>query len=358
MVLCIISSTLIYVNISLLRSQEVNRILNENNSEIKPRINELKNVNKIHIDDTSPLKNWAITEAAYDWCTGSGNITDPYVIENVIIDGNNSDSCIIIEYSSVNFIIRGCTIFNAANGGGALHYGIYLYYVHNAKILHNDCFDNGNVGICFQGIGSNNVISYNTVYNNHRAGINLESFNDNCIISNNIVYDNGQDGIVLRQDCDDNIIRDNNVYNCGYAGILLQGGSDYNIVKDNRVSDSMRGLWIYGDSNDNTIIRNTFSSNDQSGVHIEESQRNIIKNNIIENNKGPGIIFDSWIIEENTLNIITENLIKGNLGNSVTIDQYCFNNLLYMNCFINNDLPPLDGGTEDSQFKLGCFKWF
>ena len=323
---------------------------NFNNYDNPKPDNELKlkktgywEIGPIEIDDNDPTKNWSITAATYDWCSGSGTEIDPYIIESVSINGQYSGNCVYIGYSSVHFIIRSCTIYNS----GEFYDGIYLNYVDNAQILNNNCSFNGDHGIFFQGGGSNNIISYNTVFDNRRAGIDLESFYENCIISGNIISNNGQDGIVLRQDCDNNTIRDNFIYNSGYSGILLQGGSDNNIVKENMVFNSLRGIMVYGKSNYNTIRSNKISNSDGNGMHIEESQYNIVKDNIIVDNHGDGICFDSWVVLDNANNIISKNIIGGNLGHGIFIDVYSFDNLFYFNEFVSNNINAKDNGVNN-----------
>ena len=41
----------------------------------------------IFIDDSNPSQNWSYTASHYDWCSGSGSWADPYVIENITING-------------------------------------------------------------------------------------------------------------------------------------------------------------------------------------------------------------------------------------------------------------------------------
>ena len=69
----------------------------------------------IFIDDDDPSYNWAITAATKDWCSGSGTWIDPYLIENVTINGQNSGSCIFIRGSSVFFVIKNCSLSNSGN---------------------------------------------------------------------------------------------------------------------------------------------------------------------------------------------------------------------------------------------------
>lgn len=307
------------------------------------------NVNGIYIDDTDSKKNWYITSNTYDWCKGSGTINDPYVIENVTVNGEESQYmyCIYIAYSSVFFIIRNCTFFNAPQINDRYFSGMYLTYISNAKILNNTISDNGDDGIIFQGDGTNNLISGNTLLYNRRAGIAMEASYENCTISNNLISDNGQDGIALVSDCDSNIIRDNKIFNNGYSGILIQFESDNNLVKNNLVSNCYRGITIYRESSHNIIDKNNISECYSNGIFIDESQSNFIQNNIIANNDGDGVRFESWTANDNTNNIIRKNLIKGNKRKGASIDKYSFNNLIYQNEFINNTINAEDKGINN-----------
>ena len=66
---------------------------------------------KIHIDN-----NWSETKSTYDWCSGSGTWSDPYVIENITVNGGNSGSPILIENSNVYFRIKKSTVYNSSHG--------------------------------------------------------------------------------------------------------------------------------------------------------------------------------------------------------------------------------------------------
>jgi hypothetical protein len=69
---------------------------------------------KIHIDDTNPTMNWSVAKKD-GICTGNGTYSDPYVIEDLIINGGGSGDCILIENSNVYFRIENCTVYNSAN---------------------------------------------------------------------------------------------------------------------------------------------------------------------------------------------------------------------------------------------------
>ncbi|MFX1590609.1 MAG: hypothetical protein ACFFC1_20945, partial [Promethearchaeota archaeon] len=71
----------------------------------------------------------------YEWdlfrtagnCTGEGNYSNPYVIEDLIIDAGGSGNCIEIRGSDVFFRIENCTLYNS----GSSDHGIDLYSVSN-----------------------------------------------------------------------------------------------------------------------------------------------------------------------------------------------------------------------------------
>ncbi|MFX0137172.1 MAG: hypothetical protein ACFFDN_26265, partial [Candidatus Hodarchaeota archaeon] len=48
----------------------------------------------IFIDDINPDYNWSKIKSENIWCTGSGTFNDPYIIQNLEINGLNSISCI------------------------------------------------------------------------------------------------------------------------------------------------------------------------------------------------------------------------------------------------------------------------
>ena len=89
----------------------------------------------ILIDDSDPNYNWTFT-ANYVWCSGSGSWTDPYVIENITINGQGSGNCIEIRNSDAYFIVRNCTLYNSGTSNNA---GIKLDNVENGTIINNNC---------------------------------------------------------------------------------------------------------------------------------------------------------------------------------------------------------------------------
>ncbi|GAG82682.1 unnamed protein product, partial [marine sediment metagenome] len=87
---------------------------------------------KIHIINNS---GWVDFRNAGN-CTGSGTYSDPYVIEDLEIDGEGSGNSILIENSNVYFKIVNCTLYNAEWGSEA---GIGLLNVNNSQLIGNNC---------------------------------------------------------------------------------------------------------------------------------------------------------------------------------------------------------------------------
>ncbi|MFX1461531.1 MAG: NosD domain-containing protein, partial [Promethearchaeota archaeon] len=156
---------------------------------------------KIHIINNS---GWIDFRNAGN-CTGNGTYSDPYVIEDLVIDGGGSGSCILIENSDVYFKIENCTVYDSGDIWGDA--GIKLLGVSNGTLISN------NASINYSGIFlkySNYItISGNIASNNIYHGMVLEDSNYNNI-SGNIACNNTWDGIRLSLS-DNNTISENTI---------------------------------------------------------------------------------------------------------------------------------------------------
>jgi parallel beta-helix repeat protein len=141
---------------------------------------------KIYLDGNSA---WIDLKNAGN-CTGSGTSSDPYVIEDLVINGSGVGSCINIQNSNVHFRIINCTLFNSGGefitdlkGGIKLinasngqlinntltdnHYGVYSEYSPNLIMIGNDIKSKYAIKLLY----CNNTLAY---YNNIRGtDINL-----------------------------------------------------------------------------------------------------------------------------------------------------------------------------------------
>ncbi len=212
---------------------------------------------KIHIDN-----NWTAAKAA-GICTGNGIYSDPYVIEDLVIDGGGSGSCILIENSIVYFKIENCTVYNS---GGYLNAGIELSNVINSLIITNNCSSN------YYGIylysSDDNIVSGNIANSNKYNGIYVNGGYNNTFSGNNASY-NKHSGISLPYS-DYNFLLGNTVKNNIFCGVLLVESRN-NIIKGNFVINNNVGIYIkyslrYSNnfqSAGNEISENIFIGNNQ-----------------------------------------------------------------------------------------------
>ncbi|TFF98362.1 MAG: hypothetical protein EU547_01680, partial [Promethearchaeota archaeon] len=143
---------------------------------------------------------------------------EPYVIEDLVIDGSSSADGIKIENTNASLVIRNCTIedniidlYNCKNVNISNNYGgISLHYSDNNTVSGNDCSNN------FYGIkltfSSNNTILGNNCSNNLGNGIELMDYSSNNTISGNIFSDNDY-GIYLINSSNNNQFYLNSLFN-------------------------------------------------------------------------------------------------------------------------------------------------
>ena len=189
---------------------------------------------KIHIIGNSLIADWTDAKNA-GIVTGKGTYSEPYIIEDLVIDAGGSGSGIFIERSDVYFRIENCTVYNSQ---GDLEAGIRLEFVSNGSLINNNV-------------------------SNNRIGISLFESQNNTI-SGNIANNNNQHGIYLT-------------------------GSEFNIISGNAVNNNTSGIFLYFFSNHNVISGNTANNNFYEGLGIWTGVRNVISGNTANNNSHQGI---------------------------------------------------------------------
>lgn len=160
----------------------------------------------LFIDDWIPNCNWKSISSKNEWCSGSGTFNDPYILENIIIDGKKAESCITIRNSDAYFIIKNCTLYNAGYSIFNSEAAIKLVNTKNGKIVNNNCSLNQGFGI-YQFFCFNNTISKNQINYNSHYGIYSLLSSKNIIMENEIKY-NEINGIYFWF-CDMNNISEN-----------------------------------------------------------------------------------------------------------------------------------------------------
>jgi len=309
----------------------------------------------IKIFDSDPTKNWSYTASHYNWCYGSGTWSDPYIIENVTVNGE-ADECIHISSYNVYFIIRNCTLFNgslylSANNGTIFKnscstYGtggaaIYLWYCINITIIDNEL----------------QLFSDPTFPFKDNYGIILDFFCENITIMGNTINNNEDKGIGIDIDysCYNVSISENSLFRCG---LIVEGGTYENFITyfvepSNLVNN--KKLYYYVNKNNlkspdflnsgqiilircnDSIISNLDVTHSTLGIFLFECKNVLISKNIVSFNRYPGI----YVAFSNNISLINNifndcpgiyllqgnnNLLKENFIESGIIWIYYSNN--------------------------------
>ncbi|MEE9378843.1 MAG: NosD domain-containing protein [Candidatus Lokiarchaeia archaeon] len=213
------------------------------------------------------------------------------VLEDFKIDANDLTTATkeiinIAEASNNPIIVRSITII----GNGTNGYGIEINS-NNCKVENCD-INSINIGINV--LGNDNTIQENIINSCNNYGIQIKG-NKNSLYDNE--SDNNSVGIYL-DTADYNQINGNYIEGNTLNGIYLTG-SNYNALNDNycigndsNTANPQAGIYITGDSDNNTIISNTSINNNNAGagnsygIYIANanSNNNIIKSNSLTGN--------------------------------------------------------------------------
>ena len=361
---------------------------------------------KIHIINNS---GWVAFKDAGN-CTGEGTYSEPYVIEDLVIDGGGSGSCILIENSDVYFRIENCSVYNLrsyplyginlsnvnnsliiTNKCSSNYYGIFLSGCYNNTILENTV-DNNRYGIYFY-VGDNNTISGNIINNNNRVGIyiingryytisgnlmnkcglglygfDLEELMTHNIDTTNLVngkplyyytnevnlepinYTNA--GQVILVNCNDSLIS-NLITSYCLTGISLFYCNNNNISGNTANNNKEAGIYLLR-CNNNTILGNTANYN-FNGIYLLYSDHNTISVNTVIINDHIGICLT--YSDNNTIlgNMVNTNKNYGIFlhGNNNTISENTANNNFRGIYLSNSDNNTILGNMVNTNDYLG-----
>ena len=273
------------------------------------KISATYSVNKIHIYNTNPLLDWNKTMHTYDWCSGSGSIVDPYIIEDVEVVSNETGvPCLLIANSDVYFIVRNSIFTNSTDGfSGAILYDNVAY----GKFVNNEVVDND-------------------------AGLFIDEGFD-LFFSDNLFHNNTFVGMLIGES--EEVTLSNNKISNSEMGVAL-GLSQYITIMDNEIYDCVGGL-IYFSAYRYTAMGNNIHDNELGGFGMMESEFCVFSENILDNNN-----MSIYIMNDNYKNTITDNIIQNNEQYGVFIeDPLNSDNLIYMNYFYSNNISAMDNGT-------------
>jgi parallel beta-helix repeat protein len=261
---------------------------------------------------------------------GNGTENDPYIIENLTIDGTGLlGSGIFIQDTTAYFIIRNCTITNFFSPSEYC-YGIRFINVENGRI-ENTTTNNNHVGIFFKesklivvsnvissgideysafGIGlwlsENITIEYSDIYAK-ADGIHITKCSY-ITVKHSSIHDNSHYGIFSTGKYDSKriIIENCSLYNNEYKCIHFVDDythKSYSLIKDCEIYNNGRSFWGYGIEIlrlSHNIIENCTIYGNIGGIFLDTSN-NVIRNCSIFNHTDdtdyycPGIALGGWI---------------------------------------------------------------
>jgi parallel beta-helix repeat protein len=316
-------------------------VIQNNFFDISPKSSQDWILTSIEIDDLTPGSDWTAASAE-DWCSGSGTLNNPYIIENISIIVPGKTHGISISNSEAHFIIRNCYIINAKSVTESS--GIYLYQTSNGNITDVKLLNNHR-GIQIYNYCENNTISrvnistdtnsdYGIYVRNYCDNITISSCNinstrygiymyyqvDNSLVMQNeikeISYNSYSNyygtGIYVHYYCDYNTIIDNILSECEDYGVRVESISQYNNITGNTITnplaDGYEGIFI--SSSYNNVSFNNLNSDKNYGIRLHESTMCYVFNNsltgselgITASSNPTGDEFIHALIENNTFN--------------------------------------------------------
>jgi nitrous oxide reductase family maturation protein NosD len=244
---------------------------------------------------------------------GTGNVISikaPNVkVSHLTVTGSSMNRNSSEEYAAIK-IYTNNNVVDHINIRRSFH-GIYLSQAHHNTIRDNDIVGMGKGEIAAQGNGlhvyysNDNLLTHNTIEGT-RDGMFFDYANNNRSYENNI--SNTRYGLHYMYS-DDNIFKKNTfTMNTGGAAIM---NSNHLKLEDNQFiinyGNQSFGLMLL-QANDNEIENNTFYMN-QRGLYIDQSTRNMFRNNRITQNQIGIELWASSNEQTFTLNRISENTL-------------------------------------------------
>lgn len=286
---------------------------------------------------------------------GIGTKDNPYVLSNLSIDSsrNNAISGIKVEHTSVHFLIENCLI----KGVGPRHAGIFfgdvqngwvrnneiqnatrgiMIYDHSSyNILEDNTIENTVEGIFLNVECNNNIIRHNTISQSSDTTILVLQSYHNLIEGN--IGTNSESGSRL-VDSDNNTVR-TNIFKDNVVGMYVHDHSAYNIIKGNKLSNlDYLGISNFENASYNSYQDNNIWNTRDAGLVLRGGEGSIIKGNFIKDCRSNGLeafnavnvtisgnqVVQNRIgvhIQNSTKVSVSNNVVKTNSESGISLDQ-------------------------------------
>ncbi|MCU0799670.1 MAG: right-handed parallel beta-helix repeat-containing protein [Candidatus Thermoplasmatota archaeon] len=234
----------------------------------------------IRIDSNAEFASLVSSEG---WA-GDGSEGDPFIIENLDINGTGHGFCLFVGNTTAHFIVRNCVLKNATYPPQPYYPGVnQLYYFEAALNFYR--VENATVsGVRAEG-----------------SNYGFHIFMDHGLIEDCTVRDNN---VGIRINGNDDGIANCEIINNTYTGILRQSGTDFN-VSDCRIKDNGRGMYITGEGSD--IVGNQFENQDND-IFFSHTNDCFLSGNQLSK----GFFFDYMEKEEFlSLTVLPDNTLGG-----------------------------------------------
>jgi parallel beta-helix repeat protein len=148
------------INVKDLNPKSIDNDLNE-------KLTLSKVSGKIYIKNN----NWSDAKVA-GICTGNGTASNPYLIEDLEIDGGAVGSCILIENSNDHFMILNCSFTNSEDDFLMEEAGIKTVNSSNGQLINNTFINPDGVAI-FLYYSNDTTLIGNSMTSNHIIGMRV-----------------------------------------------------------------------------------------------------------------------------------------------------------------------------------------
>lgn len=261
---------------------------------------------------------------------GTGTELDPFILADLLIDGEESESCLTIENSVSYFTLTDCFLTNsgnAANQAGLVFNNVaqgsinslYIYNNTGHGIFLNASHDNDFYDI-YSGSFPLNLLFEGT---NGKDGLRMNaSYNNN--FDNLYLLENSKNGINMSYCWKNNFLASTIGLN-GKYGLFLTNSTENTFDTLEVLNNGLHGIALINNVTENEIIDSIISFNDESGIYLLDASNNTIEGNWLEENADHGI----WLRYSNN-NTFYDNDIINNFDHGINAFR-CNNTFLSWN---------------------------